>query len=178
MKTSLDISLVVPYLNEQDSLEELYNIARSVLEKMQAHFEMIFVDDGSTDNSSSIVKSLVERDNRVKLIEFRKNYGKAAALAAAFSRVQGNIVITMDADLQDDPNEIPNLVTKINEGYDLVSGWKKIRNDPFSKRFFSKIYNAFTSLFSGIRLHDFNCGLKAYKSQVVKTRGTIILNYY
>ncbi|MBN1481691.1 glycosyltransferase [candidate division KSB1 bacterium] len=165
----VDISIVVPLLNEAGSVLELYEGIKAVLQDLGKDFEVIFVDDGSTDGSAFLIKELNEKDSRAKLIEFRKNYGKAAALAAGFNMAQGHVVITMDADLQDDPKEIPNLLNKLNEGYDLVSGWKKVRHDPFLKRVSSKVYNLFTSLFSGIRLHDFNCGLKAYRSEVVKT---------
>jgi glycosyltransferase involved in cell wall biosynthesis len=165
----IDVSVVVPLLNEEESLAELFQRIKTVVLDLDKTFEVIFVDDGSTDNSASIIKELNTKDSRAKLIEFRKNYGKAAGLAAGFKMAEGDIVITMDADLQDDPNEIPNLINKLNEGYDLVSGWKKVRHDSFIKNNTSKIYNYFTSAFSGIRLHDFNCGLKAYRSEVVKT---------
>ncbi|MBN1465419.1 glycosyltransferase family 2 protein [candidate division KSB1 bacterium] len=165
----IDISIVVPLFNEQDSLFELFAQIKTVMQELELSFEVIFVDDGSTDRSSNIVHSLNAKDPRAKLIQFRKNYGKAAGLAAGFKMATGDVVITMDADLQDDPKEIPHLLDKLNEGYDLVSGWKKVRHDPFIKTQTSKVYNYFTSLFSGIRLHDFNCGLKAYRSQVVKT---------
>ncbi len=165
----IDVSVVVPLLNEAESLAELFQRIKSALLDLGKSFEVIFVDDGSTDNSAAIIQQLHLADPRAKLIQFRKNYGKAAGLAAGFKMAAGDIVITMDADLQDDPNEIPNLINKLNEGYDLVSGWKKVRHDPFIKNQTSKIYNLFTSIFSGIRLHDFNCGLKAYRSEVVKT---------
>jgi len=163
------ISVVVPMLNEQESIAELYRQIKTVIEPMGKSFEIIYIDDGSTDQSAVTARDLHEKDPRVKIIEFRKNYGKAAALAAAFKMVSGDIVITMDADLQDDPNEIPRLVDKLDEGYDLVSGWKKVRHDPFLKTQTSRIYNFFTSMLSGIQLHDFNCGLKAYRAQVVKS---------
>lgn len=165
----LDVSVVIPMYNEEDSLRELFAQIVRVLAELEKRFEVIFIDDGSTDTSAEIVKELNAQDARAKLIEFRKNYGKAAGLAAGFDMAQGEFVITMDADLQDDPAEIPNLLNKLDEGYDLVSGWKKVRHDPFIKTQTSKIYNLFTSMFSGIRLHDFNCGLKAYRAEVVKT---------
>ena len=165
----LDVSVVIPMYNEEESLRELFAKIVRVLTELQKRFEVIFIDDGSTDTSAEIVKELNAQDVRAKLIEFRKNYGKAAGLAAGFDMAQGEFVITMDADLQDDPAEIPNLLNKLDEGYDLVSGWKKVRHDPFIKTQTSKIYNLFTSMFSGIRLHDFNCGLKAYRAEVVKT---------
>ena len=172
MPTSIetpDVSIVIPMLNEAESIAELSGQIIDVFQKLEKSFEIIFIDDGSTDASAPTARGLHEQDPRIKLIEFRKNYGKAAALAAGFKMAGGDVVITMDADLQDDPGEISNLLKKIDDGYDLVSGWKKVRHDPFLKRQTSKIYNYFTSLFSGIRLHDFNCGLKAYRAEVVKT---------
>lgn len=169
MRNSVKISIVIPSYNEQESLEELCRTTVSVLEKLNSQFEIIFVDDGSTDDSLEIMRKIYESDRRIKIIQFRKNYGKSAALSAGFAASNGDIVVTMDADLQDDPTEIPNLVAKLNEGYELVSGWKKIRHDPLTKRITSKIYNILTSFFGGIRLHDFNCGLKAYRSEVVKS---------
>ncbi len=165
----IDVSIVIPMLNEEESIGELSRQIIEVMTRINKSFEIIFIDDGSTDASPAAAKALHEKDSRIKLIEFRKNYGKAAALAAGFKMAAGDIVVTMDADLQDDPNEIPNLLQKLDEGYDLVSGWKKVRHDPFIKTQTSKVYNYFTSLFSGIRLHDFNCGLKAYRAEVVKT---------
>lgn len=165
----LKLSIVVPFYNEEESLKELCEKIQIVVHKMDLDYEIIFVDDGSADQSSSIVEELQKNDQHVKLVQFRKNYGKSAGLAAGFNASSGDIIITMDADLQDDPNEIPNLMNKLNEGFDLVSGWKKTRRDPFSKRTASKVYNFFTSVFSGIRLHDFNCGLKAYRAEVIKT---------
>ena len=165
-----DISIVIPLYNESESLNELYQQITMVMQKLApVEYEIIFIDDGSTDNSGSIINNLHENDKHVKLIQFRINYGKAAGLSVGFKAAQGNYIITMDADLQDDPKEIPSLVNKLEEGYDLVSGWKKVRHDPFIKKHTSKIYNYFTSVFSGIRLHDFNCGLKAYRSEVIKS---------
>lgn len=164
-----EISVVIPFFNEEGSLEELYNRLTRVLEELEKPYELVFVDDGSTDSSAEIVETLAAKDNRVKLVQFRKNYGKSAGLAAGFEAASGKYLITMDADLQDDPEEIPNLLAKLEEGFDLVSGWKKVRYDPLSKRLASKIYNFFTSVFSGIRLHDFNCGLKAYRIEVAKS---------
>ncbi len=164
-----DISIVIPLYNEQDSLAELHQRIVKVITSMGRSYEIVFVDDGSTDNSASVIENLISQDSYTKLLQFRKNYGKAAGLAAGFEYASGTYVITMDADLQDDPNEIPNLIAKLEEGYDLVSGWKKIRHDPFIKKHTSKIYNYFTSVFSGLKLHDFNCGLKAYKLDVVKS---------
>ncbi len=164
---SLELSLVIPFYNEQESLKELYN--RIIDTIGDRNYEIIFIDDGSLDESARVVDDLVYKNPRVKLIQFQRNFGKAAALAAGFRACKGNVVVTMDSDLQDDPREIPNLIDKLDSGYDLVSGWKKIRHDPLSKRLASKVYNFFTSLMSGIWLHDFNCGLKAYRKEVVKT---------
>ena len=168
MAGQIDISVVIPLLNESDSLEELYQSITSLFAHYGRSYEIIFVDDGSTDGSTRIVEALAAKDGRVKGIQFRMNYGKSAGLAAGFRMANGRYIVTMDADLQDDPEEIPNLIAGIEQGYDLVTGWKKVRRDPFRKRLASKIYNFFTSLFSGIRLHDFNCGLKAYRREVVK----------
>ncbi|NIA30970.1 MAG: glycosyltransferase [Actinobacteria bacterium] len=165
----MEISLVIPLYNEEESLVELHHQIKNVMARLEKSYEIIFIDDGSTDKSAGIIEDLHKQDEHVKLIQFRKNYGKSAGLAAGFKAASGDFVITMDADLQDDPAEIPNLLNKLQEGYDLVSGWKKVRHDPLSKRLASKVYNYFTSIFSGIRLHDFNCGLKAYKVDVVKS---------
>ncbi|NOY57963.1 MAG: glycosyltransferase family 2 protein [Calditrichaeota bacterium] len=165
----MEISLVIPLYNEEESLAELYHQIKTVMVRLGKSYEIIFIDDGSTDKSAGIIEDIHKQDEHVRLIQFRKNYGKSAGLAAGFEAASGNFIITMDADLQDDPEEIPNLLNKLQEGYDLVSGWKKVRHDPLSKRLASKVYNYFTSIFSGIRLHDFNCGLKAYKIDVVKS---------
>ena len=163
------ISVVVPLLNEEESLPELALQLENELKRASHNrYEVIFVDDGSTDDSYNVIKSINQRNRRFKAIRFRRNYGKSAALSAGFYASQGMIIVTMDADLQDDPAEIPNLVKKIKEGYDLVSGWKKKRHDPITKTIPSRFFNFITSLASGIRLHDFNCGLKAYKRAVVR----------
>ncbi len=169
-KTSekIDLSIIIPLYNEEKSLIELYENIISVLKGINKSHEIIFIDDGSQDRSFEILIDFHRKDKNVRVIQFRKNYGKSAALECGFREARGDIVITMDADLQDDPKEIPNLIAKINEGYDLVSGWKKKRYDPFIKRNTSKLYNFVTSIVSGIRLHDFNCGLKAYRNEVVK----------
>jgi glycosyltransferase involved in cell wall biosynthesis len=164
-----DFSLVIPCYNEQESLPELYAKITEVMTVMKMSHEIIFIDDGSTDESSRVIEELNRKDERVKLIQFITNYGKSAALAAGFSVATGRFVVTMDSDLQDDPAEIPQLLAKLESGYDLVSGWKRVRHDPLSKRLASKVYNFFTSIVSGIRLHDFNCGLKIYRREVVKT---------
>ena len=164
------ISVVIPLLNEEESIPELSLQLEGVLNKIAGKkWEVIFIDDGSTDSSFQVIKQVNERNRNFKAIRFRRNYGKSAALQAGFQQAEGKIIITMDADLQDDPNEIPNLINKLKEGYDLVSGWKKKRYDPFIKKYTSKIFNFFTSISSGIKLHDFNCGLKAYRRDVAKS---------
>ena len=163
------ISVVIPLLNEAESILLLAGEIRKSLKNINASYEVIFVDDGSTDKSLKIIKDICRQDKRFKYISFNKNYGKSAALQIGFKQTSGDVVITMDADLQDDPNEIPALISKIEEGYDLVSGWKKVRHDPFIKRTSSKFFNFVTGLMSGIKIHDFNCGLKAYKKSVIET---------
>ncbi|HEX2963111.1 MAG TPA: glycosyltransferase [Ignavibacteriales bacterium] len=168
-KTSFKkISIVVPLYNEEESLRPLANEIKKAMRLILAEYEVIFVDDGSTDKSLSVLKEISRVDPKFKYISFRKNYGKSAALQMGFKQVTGDVVITMDADLQDDPSEIVNLLQKLEEGYDLVSGWKKQRFDPFIKRHSSKFFNYVTGLMSGIKIHDFNCGLKAYRREVVK----------
>lgn len=166
----MDISVVIPLFNEEESLNELMHWVKKVCDKNKFSFEIIFVDDGSTDNSWSVVESLSETYEEARGIKFRRNYGKSAALNEGFTEVSGDVVITMDADLQDNPEEIPALYRMIMEdGYQLVSGWKKNRHDPLNKRIPSKFFNRFTRMMSGIHLHDFNCGLKAYHINVVKS---------
>ncbi len=164
-----DLSVVIPLYNEEDSLKELHQQLRSTLGRMNLRYELLFVDDGSTDRSFQVLRDLKRVDKHVKIIRFRRNYGKAAALAVGFDKSQGNVVITMDADLQDDPAEIPALKRKLDEGYDLVSGWKKVRHDPITKTIPSRFFNFVTRVLTGINIHDFNCGLKAYRRDVVKT---------
>lgn len=164
------ISVVIPTYNEQDSLHELADRLEHVLKsEAKGNYEVIFIDDGSDDNTYSVIKEINKKNNRFKSIRFRRNYGKSAALSVGFKRAKGAVIITMDADLQDDPDEIPNLMAKIKDGYDLVSGWKKKRNDPINKTLPSKFFNFVTSKASGIKLHDFNCGLKAYRSETAKS---------
>lgn len=160
------ISILIPVFNEEESLPILYE---KILENFPAGYdrELWFVNDGSTDGSVEVIRELNAKDPSVHLISFRKNFGKAAALQAGFRNVNGDIVITMDADLQDDPIELQKFVDKINEGYDVVSGWKKERHDPLEKRLPSKLFNKVTSKLSGVKLHDFNCGFKAYRREVV-----------
>ncbi len=168
--SSLDISIVVPLLNEAESLPELMSWISRVMEDHQYRYEVFFVDDGSTDSSWSVIQQLSEQHEQVKGIRFQRNYGKSAALNKAFELVSGEVVITMDADLQDSPDEIPELYDMITrQGFDLVSGWKKKRYDPLSKTIPTKLYNGVVRIMSGIKLHDFNCGLKAYRLIVVKS---------
>jgi glycosyltransferase involved in cell wall biosynthesis len=164
----IEVSVVIPLYNEEESLKELHHQLRATLQRMGVRYELIFVDDGSTDRSFNVLRDLKRIDGRVKIIRFRRNYGKSAALAVGFEKVQGAYVVTMDADLQDDPAEIPSLIKKLEEGYDLVSGWKKVRRDPISKTIPSRFFNFVTSLMTGIKIHDFNCGLKVYRNEVVK----------
>jgi len=166
----MDISVVIPLLNEDESLNELYDWIAKVMQSNRYSYEILFIDDGSTDNSWNVIKSLSERDENVKGIRFLKNYGKSQALNAGFKEVKGDVVITMDADLQDSPDEIPELYNLIaNDGFDLISGWKKKRYDSkIRKNIPSKLFNAAARKTSGLKLHDFNCGLKAYKKSVVK----------
>ena len=168
MDKKYTVSVVIPLFNEGESLKELYHQLTGVLQKITVGYELVFVDDGSTDGSLSVLRLLREEDNCVKIISFMRNYGKSAALSAGFEAVKGDIVITIDADLQDNPDEIPGLIEVLDQGADLVSGWKVDRKDPITKTLPSKIFNFVTSLVSGIKLHDFNCGLKAYKKEVVK----------
>ncbi len=163
------VSVLIPLLNEEESLRPLYNEIRKSFNTITSDYEIFFVDDGSTDNSLKVIKELARVDRKVRYISFRKNYGKSAALQVGFKNVTGDAVITMDADLQDDPEEIPNLLAKLEEGFDLVSGWKKKRFDPFIKKHTSKFFNYMTKISSGIKIHDFNCGLKAYRKDVVKS---------
>jgi glycosyltransferase involved in cell wall biosynthesis len=162
-----ELSVVIPLYNEEGSLRELYDQLRSAIGKI-GRYEIIFVDDGSTDGSMRLLHEIRHRDRRVKIIRFRRNFGKSAALSAGFAHAEGSFVVTMDADLQDDPHEIPNLLYEIKKGFDLVSGWKKKRRDPITKTIPSRFFNFVTSLLTGIHLHDFNCGLKIYKKEVVK----------
>jgi glycosyltransferase involved in cell wall biosynthesis len=167
----MDISVIIPLYNEEESLNELFGWIQKVMQENNFSYEVIFVNDGSTDNSWNIICELAEKHQEVKGIKFRRNYGKSAALYNGFDKAEGDIVITMDADLQDCPEEIPELYKMIKEGgFDLVSGWKKKRYDSkLTKNLPSKFYNATTRFISGIKLHDFNCGLKAYKKEVIKS---------
>ena len=166
----MDISVVIPLYNEAESLPELYSWIARVMQENHFSYEILMVDDGSTDSSWEVIKGLSSVDPNVHGIRFRRNYGKSAALYCGFGKAQGDVVITMDADLQDSPDEIPELVRMIREdGYDLVSGWKQHRQDnPLTKNLPSKLFNATARRVTGIKLHDMNCGLKAYRSEVVK----------
>ena len=165
-----NVSIIIPLFNEQDSLNELAKWISEVCNENKLVYEIIFIDDGSTDNSWKVIKTLKEKDQNIKAISFRRNYGKSAALNVGFQASQAKVIITMDADLQDSPNEIPSLYKMvIEDGFDIVSGWKKNRKDPISKTIPTKLYNAVTRKVSGIKLHDMNCGLKAYKIEVVKS---------
>jgi len=166
----LQISIVVPLYNEAESLPELCSWVDQVMQKNQFSYEMIFVNDGSKDSSWQVIQDLSKQYSTIKGISFARNYGKSAALHEGFQKASGRVVITMDADLQDSPDEIPELYRMISQdGYDLVSGWKQKRFDPISKTIPTKLYNAATRALSGVKLNDFNCGLKAYKLEVVKT---------
>ena len=161
-----DISIVVPLLNEEDSLRELSDRIREALNEYS--YEILFVDDGSDDGSWNEIEALGSGDNCVRGIKLRRNYGKSSALQAGFMEASGEYIVTMDADLQDDPFEIPAMIQKLKDGADLVSGWKKVRHDPVSKTIPSRFFNAVTRWTTGIKLHDFNCGLKAYRREVTR----------
>ena len=166
----IDISVVVPVYNEYESLPELEQWIDRVMKANKFSYQLILIDDGSSDTSWEVIEQLIEKNDSVLGLRFRRNYGKSAALYCGFDEAQGEVVITMDADLQDSPDEIPALYKMIvEEGYDLVSGWKKERHDPAGKRWPSKFFNATARVVSGIKLHDFNCGLKAYRRKVVKS---------
>ena len=171
LKTILmDLSIVIPVFNEEESIQELADWIGRVCSSHRISFEIIFIDDGSSDSSWENIMAMAGKNQYVKGFRFRRNYGKAAALHTGFSEATGAVVITMDSDLQDSPDEIPELVKMIrDDGFDLVSGWKKKRYDPFVKRITSRFYNGTARWASGIKLHDFNCGLKAYRQEVVKS---------
>jgi len=170
LNSNMDISVVVPLYNEEESLPELVEWNQRVMEKQKFSYEIILVDDGSTDRSWEVIEELKKTNPHIRGIKFRRNYGKSAALNVGFEAAQGKVVITMDADLQDSPDEIPGLYSRIvDDKYDLVSGWKKKRHDPLTKTIPTKLFNSATRKMSGIyNLHDFNCGLKAYRREVVK----------
>ena len=165
------ISLIIPVFNEEENLKALQQEIIEALEKLRGRYdsEIVYVDDGSSDRSFSILKALREKDPRVKIIRFRKNYGQTAALAAGFDNASGDVVITMDADRQNDPNDIPLLLEKVNEGFDVVSGWRKNRKDPFiNRRLPSMMANGLISIITKVHLHDYGCTLKAYRKNVIK----------
>jgi glycosyltransferase involved in cell wall biosynthesis len=161
------ISVVVPVHDEERSVALLYDELRSAIEPLHEPWEVIFVDDGSTDGTFSALTRLHNSEQNVRVVRLRRNFGKATALVAGFDQARGETVVTIDGDLQDDPAEIPQLLAKLDEGFDLVTGWKTHRRDPISRRLLSRIFNRVTSAFSGVRLHDMNCGLKAYRKEVV-----------
>jgi len=162
------LSIVVPLLDEEDSLRPLVNEINKALLNKGIQYEVLFIDDGSKDKSLKIIKELNAQNKKFKYFSFQKNYGKSAALQIGFNNATGDAIVTMDADLQDDPAEIINLLKKLDEGYDLVSGWKKKRQDPVIKKISSRFFNFITRILTGINIHDFNCGLKAYRKDVVK----------
>lgn len=169
MIKGVNYSVVIPVYNEEESLSRFYRRLKEVMEKIGNNYEIIFIDDGSTDGSSLILKKIHFQDKKVKVIKFRRNFGQTAAIAAGFKYAQGQLVITLDADLQNDPHDIPKLMQKINEGYDLVSGWRKKRDDPFlAKKLPSWLANHFISYFTGVKLHDYGCTLKVYKKDIIK----------
>ena len=162
------LSLVIPVYNERESLVALHAEIAEVAAKLRERVEVIFVDDGSKDDSWAVVREIAAKDDRVRGIKFRRNFGKAAALAAGFAAAKGGVVITMDADLQDDPHEIPHFLEKLRGGLDVVSGWKKVRHDPWHKVMPSRVFNAFLSVLTGVYLHDHNCGMKAYRAEALR----------
>lgn len=168
-KKQIDISIVIPVYNEAESLKELCAKIENILNGLNKTYEVIFVDDGSTDKTCDTLKELSANNRRLKIIKFRRNFGKSAALTAGFETASGNLVITMDGDLQDDPEEIPHFIKKIQEGYDLIVGWKAERKDPVGKKIISKIFNRITRWLTGIKVHDSNCCFKIFRREVVKT---------
>ncbi|HET6384055.1 MAG TPA: glycosyltransferase [Armatimonadota bacterium] len=168
VSAAVDLSVVIPLYNEWESLEELHSRLAATLQEMGRTYEILFVDDGSIDQSPEKLQELVARDPRVRVYTFRRNLGKAAALSVGFERARGASIVTMDADLQDEPAEIPRFLAKLDEGYDLVSGWKKKRLDPVGKTLPSRLFNWTTRKMTGLSLHDFNCGFKAYRRPVVR----------
>jgi glycosyltransferase involved in cell wall biosynthesis len=168
MSNALDISLVIPLYNEEESLRPLHAQLSQALGAVGRSYEIIFVDDGSTDGSFAVLEELHQADEHVKALQFRRNFGKSAALSAGFREARGEIIITMDADLQDDPQEIPNFLSTVEQGYDLVSGWKFPRRDPLTRTLPSRLFNWTVCLLTGVNLHDLNCGFKAYRRGVVE----------
>ncbi len=169
MKQTDTLSFVIPLLNEEGSLEALHEAITESAESLSLEYEIVFVDDGSTDRSPSILRELYERDAKhVRVIQLRRNFGKMAAMTAGFARARGDLVVTLDADLQDDPAELPKLLAKLGEGYDLVVAWRANRNDPVSKKLPSKLANLTVSTLTGVKIHDVNCGFKVYRREVLE----------
>ena len=164
----MNLSVVVPVYNEVDSLETLHGEIVAALPAQGSH-EILYIDDGSTDGSGALLRKIADGDGRTRIVTLYRNYGKAAALSAGFAEARGDVVATLDSDLQDNPAEIPAMADMLAEGWDLVSGWKKVRHDPLSKRLPSRLFNFVVRLMTGVRIHDSNCGLKVYRSEVVKT---------
>lgn len=165
----IDISIVVPAYDEEENIEPLYQEIKEIMNKMSKTFEIIFIDDGSVDGTFEVLKDLYGKDKSVKIIRFRRNFGQTAAISAGFDHAQGNVIVTMDADLQNDPSDIPKLIKKMEEGYDIVSGWRASRKDPFFTRTIPSICaNKLISIFSGVHLHDYGCTLKVYSKDVAK----------
>ena len=163
----MNISAVVPVYNETDSLHQLHQELAAILPDAGRH-EIIYIDDGSSDGSGTVLKEIADGDSRVQVISFYRNYGKAAALAAGFEAAAGDVVVTLDSDLQDDPAEIPAMIELLNQGWDMVSGWKKVRHDPLTRRLPSWLFNFVVRFMTGVSIHDSNCGLKVYRAEVVK----------
>lgn len=167
-RTMNSISVVVPLFNEKEALPALYREIATSLRPLGADFEIIFVDDGSTDGSFGLLKHLRQGDDSIRIVRFRRNFGKSAALSAGFDYARGEIVVTLDADLQDRPHEIGRLIERLESGCDLVSGWRRTRRDRWTKRLASRVFNSVTALLTGVRLHDINCGMKAYRRSVIE----------
>jgi glycosyltransferase involved in cell wall biosynthesis len=166
---TVEVSVVIPAFNEAESLAELHGVLKEELGRMAVSHEILFIDDGSTDGTLEVIRRLKAEDPCVRAISFRRNFGKSAALSVGFADARGRVIVTMDADLQDDPTEIPRLLARLDEGYDVVSGWKQNRKDPISKTLPSRFFNAVTSMACGLKLHDFNCGFKAYRAEAAKS---------
>ncbi len=167
MPGNTEISVVIPVLNESESLPELYSKLKGSMDKLKKKYEIIFIDDGSADNSFEILKEIHLKDSRVKVIKFRKNFGQTVAISAGFDHAKGNVIVTMDSDLQNDPGDISKLLQKMDEGFDVVSGWRADRKDPFTKKIPSMISNFLARHLTSVKIHDFGCTLKAYKREVL-----------
>lgn len=167
-QNQLELSIIIPVFNEKESISELFFKIKKVLSRLNKSSEVIFVDDGSTDKTFEVLAELGKKEKTLKALRFKRNFGKSAALSAGFEQAKGEVIVTMDGDLQDDPEEIPNFLEKIKEGYDLVVGWKAERKDPWRKKIVSKIFNLLTAWLTGVKIHDFNCCFKIFKRRVVK----------